>query len=96
MRFKSLRGIALIGALALATGCAKGGQLTLEPGARITKSKGTAFVSVTLGGKAFIVEQGQTADTGVHGWVSIQSVASANLTAPDGSSAVINRASVKK
>ena len=76
--------------------CSKGGQLTLEPGARIVKSKGSPFVSVNQGGKALVVEQGQTPATGVHGWVTVQTISSKNMTGAGGHAMVLNKSSAYK
>jgi hypothetical protein len=84
-----------VGMLLLAA-CSKGGNLTLEPGARIVKTKGSPFVTVNQGGKALVVEQGKTATTGVHGWVSVQAVSSRNLSSVDGNTMVINKAQATK
>ncbi len=72
--------------------CSKGGQLTLEPNARIVKSKGSPFVTVNQGGKALVVQQGQTPTTGVHGWVTIQTVSSRSMTSSSGHNMVLNKA----
>ncbi|NJL24984.1 MAG: hypothetical protein HC902_07295 [Calothrix sp. SM1_5_4] len=49
-------------------------------------------MQVNQGGKALVVEQGKTATTGVHGWVSVQSVSSQSLSG--GSAAmVVNKTS---
>ena len=62
------------------TACQNGGDLTLEPGSRRPASnKGSPYVQVNQGGKALVVEQGKTASTGVHGWVTIQSVTASQL-----------------
>ena len=60
--------------------CSKGGELVLEPGAKIVKSKGSPSLRINDGGKALVVQQGQTPSTGVHGWVSIQAVSSKTLS----------------
>ncbi len=60
--------------------CSKGGDLVIEPGARPGKFKGASYVQVNQGGKALVVESGQTADTGVHGWVTIQPVSSRRVS----------------
>ncbi len=80
MRKYLLRMTALLGASLFLAACSKGGELVLEPGARVVKSKGSPFVSVNQGGKALIVQQGQTPSTGVHGWVTIQAVSGGKLT----------------
>jgi hypothetical protein len=84
-----------VGMLLLAA-CSKGGNLTLEPGARIVKTKGSPFVTVNQGGKALVVEQGKTATTGVHGWVSVQAVSSRNLSSAGGNTMVLNKAQAYK
>ena len=92
-----MRNIWKIGALGLLSllisACSKGGELVLEPGARIVKSKGSPYVSVNQGGKALIVQQGQTPSTGVHGWVTIQSVSARNLSSGSGHQMVLNKTS---
>jgi hypothetical protein len=80
-----------LGASLFLAACSKGGELVLEPGAKIVKSKGSPYVSVNQGGKALIVQQGQTATTGVHGWVTIQSVSARNLTSGAGHQMVLNK-----
>lgn len=80
MRKYLFRMTALLGASLFLAACSKGGELVLEPGARVVKSKGSPFVSVNQGGKALIVQQGQTPATGVHGWVTIQSVSGGRHT----------------
>ena len=66
--------------------CSKGGQLTLEPGAVIVKSKGSPYVSVVQGARANLVG----ADSSANGYVTIQSVSSATVTG-GGYSAVVNK-----
>lgn len=91
--------IGLLGVLLVTSACSKGGNLTLEPGARKIASKGSPFVQVNQGGKALIYEQGltpSTATTGVHGWVSVQAVSSTQLSSASGHKAVINKVSAKK
>lgn len=80
----------------LLAACSKGGNLTLEPGARIVKTKGSPYVTVNQGGKALVVEQGKTATTGVHGWVSVQAVSSRNLSSTGGNTMVLNKAQAYK
>lgn len=88
-----MRNLWAVTILALAlSACSKGGQLTLEPGARIVKNKSKSMVIVNQGGKALVVEQGQTATTGINGWVGVQTQASPRLTSPDGHSAILNTA----
>ena len=84
-----------VGMLLLAA-CSKGGNLTLEPGARIVKTKGSPFVTVNQGGKALVVEDGKTATTGVHGWVSVQAVSSRSLSSAGGNTMVLNKAQAYK
>jgi hypothetical protein len=86
LRIGSLLAFAL-----LFSACSKGGELVLEPGARIVKSKGSPYVSVNQGGKALIVQQGQTPSTGVHGWVTIQSVSARNLSSGSGHQMILNK-----
>ena len=76
--------------------CSKGGRLTLEPGARIVKSTASPFLTVNQGGKALVVQVGQTPATGVHGWVTIQTVSSQRMTSPDGHSMVLNKSAVSR
>jgi hypothetical protein len=82
--------------LLLLAACSKGGNLTLEPGARIVKTKGSPYVTVNQGGKALVVEQGKTATTGVHGWVSVQAVSSRSLSSVGGNTMVLNKAQAYK
>lgn len=86
----------LAAGLLVLTACSKGGNLTLEPGARIVKTKGSPYVTVNQGGKALVVEQGKTATTGVHGWVSVQAVSSRNLSSTGGNTMVLNKAQAYK
>lgn len=69
--------------------CSKGGNLVLEPGARTPKTKGSPWVAVNQGGKAYLVDTGPTAQ-GVNGFISIQPVSSRNLSG-GGNTAVINK-----
>lgn len=71
--------------------CSKGGNLTLEPGARVEKSKGSSYVQVNQGGKSLIVEQGKTATTGVHGWVTVNDVSARSISSVNGTTAIINK-----
>ncbi len=74
--------------------CSKGGQLTLEPGAR-KANKGSPTVKVNQGGKALVWEQGKSHTTGVHGWISVQTISAADLKNSAGTeSAILNK--VKK
>ena len=93
MRDSVLKCLGLLGVSLLLSACSKGGELTLEPGARIVKSSGSPYVSVNQGGKALIVEQGQSATTGVHGWVTIQAVSARNLSSGDGHQLILNKSS---
>ncbi len=75
----------LIALVPLFAACSKGGQLSLEAGAkRLTPSSVGPLVQVNQGGKALVVEQGKTADTGVHGWVTIQAVQSRSISSASG------------
>ncbi len=96
MRNRALNSLGLLGVLLFTAACSKGGNLTLEPGARKINSKGSPFVQVNQGGKALIVEQGQTATTGIHGWVTVQSMSSRSLSSASGHTAVINKTAAKK
>ncbi|MGE0528036.1 MAG: hypothetical protein AB7G93_03200 [Bdellovibrionales bacterium] len=80
----------LVGALIGLSACSKGGQLTLEPGAK-KSSKGSPYVMVNQGGKALVVQQGQTPSTGVHGWISIQSVSSDRMVSGQGHQMFMNK-----
>lgn len=75
MRTYLLRTMALLGASLFLAACSKGGELVLEPGAKIVKSKGSPYVSVNQGGHANLTSAG-----GVRGWVTIQSVSARNLS----------------
>jgi len=90
------KGLGLLALTMMIGACTKGGQLTLEPNARIVKSKGSPFVSVNQGGKALIVQQGQTPSTGVHGWVSVQAISSRSMTDGGGHRMVLNKSSAYK
>lgn len=85
--------LGLIAAALLLSACNSGGNLTLEPGARKIASKGSPYVTVNQGGKALIVEQGKTAQTGVHGWVSIQTISARNLSSTSGHTLIMNKTS---
>lgn len=85
--------LVLGGLVAFLSACNNGGNLTLEPGAVISKRKGSPFVQVNQGGKALIIEQGKTANTGVHGWVAVQNVASKNLNDGSGNKIIMNKTS---
>jgi hypothetical protein len=88
-RLNTYLGFALVGAVAFLTACSNGGTLNLEPGARKVVSKGSPFVQVNQGGKALIVEQGQTAATGVHGYVTVQTITAKNLSGGVGQPQII-------
>jgi predicted small lipoprotein YifL len=85
--------IGLISAALLLSACGNKGNLTLEPGARKIATKGSANLTVNQGGKALIIEQGKTAETGVHGWISIQSMSARNLSSTSGHTLFINKPS---
>lgn len=87
----AFKGLSLLALSLLIGACSKGGQLTLEPNARIVKSKGSPFVTVNQGGKALVVQQGQTPTTGVHGWVTVQTVSSRSMTSASGHNMVLNK-----
>ncbi len=76
-------------------GCSDGGELTLESGARKIASRGSPFVAVNQGGRALIVQNGKTASTGVHGWVTVQSISARNMTSASGTghSMIVNKPS---
>lgn len=93
MRAFSLNAISLLVISLFLAACSKGGNLTLEPGARIVKSKGTPSLRINQGGKALVVEQGKTPANGVHGWVTVNSVSGRNVTSVDGTNAVFNKPS---
>ncbi len=92
MRNLAFNSLGLLGVLLFTVGCSKGGNLTLEPGARKIASKGSPFVQVNQGGRALVIENGQTVATGVHGWVTVQAVSSRQLSSGSGHTAVINKA----
>jgi hypothetical protein len=92
----ALKGFALLGLSLLIGACSKGGQLTLEPNARIVKAKGAPFATVNQGGKALVVEQGQTPTTGVHGWVTIQTISSRSMSSAAGHSMVLNKSATQQ
>lgn len=96
MRNLTFKPLGLLAVLLFTAACSKGGNLTLEPGARKIASKGSPFVQVNQGGKALVVEFGQTPTTGVHGWVAVNSVSHKQLSSATGHTAVINKASAKK
>lgn len=81
----------LVAAALLLSACNNGGNLTLEPGASRGLSQGSPYVQVNQGGKALIVEQGQSASTGVHGWVSIQAIKSQDMSSNNGTLVILNK-----
>jgi hypothetical protein len=73
-KFKTVRTLTWIGLILALTACSKGGKLSLEPGAiRDFITKGSPMATVNQGG-AMVVQQGQTAKTGIHGYVTVQDV----------------------
>lgn len=92
------KGLTLLALSMFLGACSKGGHLTLEPNARIVKNKGTPFFTINQGGKALIVQQGQTATTGVHGWVTIQTVTARSISSTDGSghTMILNKAAANR
>ncbi|HMN69942.1 MAG TPA: hypothetical protein PKC28_15470 [Bdellovibrionales bacterium] len=93
MRKNLIQVAGLMAVSMLLAACSKGGQLTLEPGARIVKSQGSPYVQIDQGGNALIVEQGKTPTTGVHGYVTIQAISAADLSSSAGHHMVINKPS---
>lgn len=87
----TLQSLGLLGAALFLAGCNSGGNLSLEPGARKVTSLGSPYVRLNEGGKALVVESGQTATTGVHGWVTIQAVSSNTLTGTSGTQLILNK-----
>lgn len=88
----AIKTLLLAAAVATLTACSAGGDLTLEPGVRKPASGlGSPFVQVNLGGKALVIEQGKTATTGVHGWVTVQPVKASNLSSSNGTTATLNK-----
>lgn len=83
------KSLLVLGAILTLTACKNGGDLTLEPGARPNKVQGSPYVQVNQGGKALVVESGQTASTGVHGWISVQAVKSTQMTNAGGTTKII-------
>lgn len=81
------KAIVLMAVTLLVAACSKGGQLTLEPGAIIVKSKGSPYVSVTQGGKAYL-----TSADGETGWVTVQAVSTKAITG-GGHSMIVNKPS---
>ncbi len=90
------KGLVLLALSMFLGACSKGGQLTLEPNARIVKSKGAPFATVNQGGKALIVQQGQTPTTGVHGWVTVQTISSKTMTSTSGHGMVLNKSAANR
>ncbi len=84
-----LQTLLIAGVALVLTACSNGGNLNLEPGAKKVNSKGAPFVTVNQGGQALIVEQGQTATSGVHGYVTVQAVTASNLSGGAGQPQVI-------
>lgn len=80
MRNANWKHISLAAMALLLSACTAGGNLTLEPGAVISKKKGAPGLEINQGGKALVVETGKTSTTGVHGWVTIQSMVSTQMT----------------
>ena len=98
-RIHGLKSQLVIALVPLFAACSKGGQLSLEAGARrLTPTSVGPLVQVNQGGKALVVEQGKTPDTGVHGWVTIQAVQSRSISSTSGGlTGTTNKASsVKK
>ena len=81
----------LVGAVLFLTACKGGGNLTLEPGVKKVTSKGSPFVTVNQGGKALIWDATKTAETGVHGFVTVQAVTSGQLASPSGTQVILNK-----
>lgn len=84
------RSLALVFAAATLTACHSGGSLTLEPGARKVVSQGSPYIQVNLGGQALVVQTGQTASTGVHGYITVNAVSAQSLSSPN-ANLVLNR-----
>ena len=80
--------VALAALALLLSACSNGGNLTLEPGAVVTKKKGSPFVQVNQGGKARIESA-----SGVTAWVAVQAVASKNLSDGSGHKIIMNKTS---
>ncbi len=89
-----LKALTVAALIMFISACKKGGELTLEPNAR--KNKGLSFVSVNQGGRALIVQQGQTPKTGVHGWVTVQTVSARSMTSPSGHGMVLNKSAANR
>jgi hypothetical protein len=92
----ALKGLSLLALSMLIGACSKGGLLTLEPNARIVKSKGAPAVTVNQGGKALVVQQGETPTTGVHGWVTIQTVSSRSMNSTSGHNMILNKTAAQR
>lgn len=76
-----VRGLALSVVALTLTACQNGGKISINPGARtVISSSGSPNVRINDGGAALVVQSGATPDTGVHGWISIQSVSAQNAT----------------
>lgn len=88
MLIKSYQLLVLGALAAVLTACNNGGNLTLEPGAVVSKKKASPFVQVNQGGKALLTGSG-----GVTGWVAVQSVASKNLNDGSGHKIIMNKTS---
>lgn len=86
-------GLVAMWAISSLAACSKGGQLDLQPGARAEKSGLAPSAAIDLGGKALIIENGYTADNGVHGWATIQTTSSAELSSSSGDGMVIGKPS---
>lgn len=86
----AFKGAFLLVAVSTLTACKNGGDLSLEPGVRRpATNQSSPFVQVNQGGKALIIENGKTATTGVHGWVTVQPVTAKNLSGSNGSKIVL-------
>ena len=88
-----VRGLVLSGLVAGLAACNNGGDVVYTRNAKSRVVKGSPFAHLNEGGKALVVETGKTATTGVHGWVSVQSVAAQRATSStEGTTMVINKA----
>jgi hypothetical protein len=93
----NIQSLALIATFTmLLSACSNSGNLTLEPGAVQAQSQGSPFVQLNSGGQALIVEQGQTATTGVHGWVTLQPIGGGPATAGNGTIMTLNTTGLNK
>lgn len=72
-------------------GCSQGGQLNISSSSFTGKTKSTPFVQVNEGGKALIVEQGKSASTGIHGWMTIRPEGGGVAFDGDGKKMMFNR-----